>query len=624
MSAPRYEITKFFGQSGSKYFTQDAHAVVAVYRLGTPVSYDRSEEKSVSTQPTDGISARSDGPDLLLIHDDIISVTVDRPKSNHVKTAEVRVKGKTSRILRDVLSGDWIMIWLLPNKPRFDDLLTRINKKDACNNPEDGLRMVGRVHQVRKKLDTLTNGMKEVSYSIQAVGFSEFDSTLYYDMAIATNDLLQASVGGWLARIGVDAEALFAQLGKDRKDNCGPILEKLLDIVLGRGVSKEINPGTEEGLVAAAGAGAGPTAPNAYIIPGVIGKLLGIDNSNSVMSFADILTPLFGIQKYGHGTNDLSAFDPDVDDVTGTFLPIFPQLINTPFWEVLQHFLNPSVNEMYTCLRHTEDGGVLPHLIVRQIPFTTDAFDAKRTKHTAQARGIGRREGPGAVNGEDPDPPLPPASSSSIKVTKFSSLPRWVVPSTLVISADIGRSDATRTNLVHVYGSALTMAANNSVTNQLVEAPPIRDDLDIQRSGPRPLIQTVECAVDSQHDAEARRWMELIADFTMGSQLTLNGIFECIGLPGPICEGDNIEIDNMIYHIESLADQYTIAGDGKKRWRTLVRVTNGVLAKAGPNGTSYYAIDDLEELTFDKSDPGETHIGKHDVKPSGEFQLIED
>jgi hypothetical protein len=61
-------------------------------------------------------------------------------------------------------------------------------------------------------------------------------------------------------------------------------------------------------------------------------------------------------------------------ELLGTFLPVMPELTNKPLWSVLQQFLNPTVNEMYTCLRVNKDNRVVPTLVVRQIPFTTEAF----------------------------------------------------------------------------------------------------------------------------------------------------------------------------------------------------------------------------------------------------------
>lgn len=544
-TAPRYDLSKFLPSASPRYAAQDAHALLAIAGLDIPVTYDRDQKASVDGSPSDGVALR--GGKLVLVHDGIVRADVMRDKSSHVKHATVTVTGGARDLLRDVHPGDWAMLWLMPDRPTFDDVLDRVKKGDPANKPGDGLRMVARVQSVRAR-GTIQNGIKSISYTIQLAGFAEFDSQLYYDLNLATNDVLQAKVGGWLTRVGVDADDWFARHATDdRADNINTILPDLLELVLGRGVSQDLNSAAQANLAGAFGAGAEGGAPNAYACPTIIAKLLGVDPGGGVVAYAELLSAQVGLQSYDSG-NDLKAMIPNLsDDLQGAFYPFFPQMINTPFWSVLGQFLNPSINEMYTALKlaDTDDGpGVYPAFVVRQIPFTTQAY------------------------------------GGDAKATPFLSVPRWVVPSSLMLDYDLGRSDATRVNMVHVYASALQFAGANSQSKQMVENPIIHDDLDIQRSGPRPLMLTVECAIDDNKSAAAGKWSELIADWSMGQHLTMNGTIQFVGLPGPMPEGDNVEIDGMVFHLEGIVDTYHVQPDGKKFWRTLLKVTNGVLAEA--------------------------------------------
>jgi hypothetical protein len=64
----------------------------------------------------------------------------------------------------------------------------------------------------------------------------------------------------------------------------------------------------------------------------------------------------------------------------------------------------------------------------------------------------------------------------------------------------------------------------------------------------------------------------------MGSQYTLNGTINCFGIQSPICEGDNLEFDGVVFHIESVAHQFAMSPDGHKSWTTRLELTNGMRA----------------------------------------------
>jgi hypothetical protein len=248
-----------------------------------------------------------------------------------------------------------------------------------------------------------------------------------------------------------------------------------------------------------------------------------------------------------------------------------PNFTNQPLWSVLQQFLNPTINEMYTCLRINPQGIVVPTMVVRQIPFTTEAFDA-----TIQSTII-----PFA------------ASTSTPLVTKFLALPRWRLHSAMVDHIDIGRSNATRTNFVHILGQDATSYEQNTFSNQLVNNKPIRDDLDIQRSGLRPYMTTVAAVNKDNVGNTPSIWMALVADRMIGSQYTLNGTISSVGIRAPIAEGDNLEFDGVVYHIESVTHHASIGGNGERSFTTTLTLTNGIRSDGvtdtgpqGPPGTS--------------------------------------
>jgi hypothetical protein len=534
----------------------------------------------------------------------------------------------------------------------FDNLLARIHAADPskpCNHFNDGLKFVGRVDSIRKRqhLDRST-GIKTVSISLNAVGFRELDTQFFYDQNLADSDALSGSLGSWLAKIGLDLEKLFeVDIRKGQKNNSRALITSLVDLIVGKGISKNVNQansalqaqnsGVGGSLQAGTGAGATSTgeAAFAYLVPRVVGALLGISGpskSGGIMSYADILTTLMGVQTYsdsGSTAEPAGVFMPKVDsastkarlftgdELLGTFIPVMPEFTNRPLWSVLQQFLNPAVNEMYTALRVNSAGVVMPTMVVRQIPFTTEVY------HTPEIAG-----------------PLLPGEQreESFKVTRFLTLPRWRVHPTMINDVDIGRSDATRINFVHVYGQDANSAQQVSITEQLVQNPPVRDDVDIQRSGLRSYMTTIACATRDQVGRAPTAWISLIADRYIGSQYTFNGTLSSVGIQAPIAEGDNLEWDSIVYHIESVSHHCGIDGNGNKSFTTTLTVTNGMRSDgttdtgngnrgSGTGSTPIYAgllptdlltydpgvtVDDV----FDRTDPDTARADRDDLPES--------
>jgi hypothetical protein len=71
----------------------------------------------------------------------------------------------------------------------------------------------------------------------------------------------------------------------------------------------------------------------------------------------------------------------------------------------------------------------------------------------------------------------------------------------------------------------------------------------------------------------------------IGSQYTLNGTIQSIGIYAPICEGDNTEWDNVVYHIESVTHNVAISEAGARVFTTTLSLCNG-LRSDGVSDTS--------------------------------------
>jgi hypothetical protein len=569
----RYDLVQEFGaDTDPDLLSVSPHWVLAVVRFFQPLTFSRAlllgGQNSISYDQDNGTIAKT--KQIMVIDSDCVQLSVSTSKDSHVSSMNaVLMPGKN--YLAEVFPTDWIMAWIVNSEAKAKDLKARIKRLDPCNLFDDGLKFIGRVQSVRKSLNIESgSGYKTMRYQVQALGGKEFDSSIFYDQQLGEE---QSSLGQYLARFNIGISDIFnaasdaSSRGKGGIDS-NKVIPTLLKLMLGDGIPpRAASPG---GLQIAEGLTSVDEAQYAYAVPVEIGKLLGRDapsKQSGVLSYADLFELLIGLQKYSFSAgNGLNVFIPDglsqpglipddirADDVPGgsrrvtpfplkgEFQPRPVPLVNTPVWSLLDQFLNPAVNEMYYTLRVNPEGKVVPTLVVRQLPFSTPmAVD---------------------VMGSD--------------VTGFLELPRWVVHPILVESFDVGRSDATHFNFIHIYGQASAEMSGLGITEQIIRNPPIRDEQDIKRNGIHPYMETVSCSIDDTVNGP-KVWMSIVSDFLMGQQLTLNGSIAMRGIQSPICPGDNIEFDGTVYHIESVAHLCSIGPTGNKSFTTALALTHGI------------------------------------------------
>lgn len=580
------------GLNATEVHTDGPYWVVAVCRLGLPLSFSRKTMTSVTRDLTEGFRPIDSAKRLLTITDDILSINVSSSKKSVTSSMSLLLAHSATNYLIEVLPGDHVFGWIVSNDSDYRSLLARLESGEPCNKFSDGLKFVGRIFSVRKAVKVQAGiGTKTVNYTVQCTGFSELETSMYYDHGVASHDALAKDIVNWFTRLGISYAELFQTSTENgvEQGNVNKLIPVFIDLILGRGPSKlgKITVEVEDGKTVDAMPSVNE-APFAYLIPVQVGQLLGRKHgskADNVMSYADILELLIGTQEYGFQhdfthdeTQDTSTdtfVESDKDNhhvfipalkvnvpgrrvtnkpMLGTFLPNMPEFTNMPLWQVLKRYLNPTINEMYSTLRVNPEGNVMPTIVVRQIPFTTEAYtpDAKVSTRSSNV------------------------SDTNASYTKFLSLPRWKIPAAMVNQVDVGRSDATNFNFVHIYGqSSLLTDGNNPIQNQIAENPPIIDSLSVCRSGLKPYSTTVETWVDQQVGKAPGTWMRLVADFVMGSHLTLNGTLTCLGIQSPIAVGDCISFDGVVYMIESVSHTAGMFG-GNKSWTTSLSLTNGM------------------------------------------------
>jgi hypothetical protein len=609
----QYDVSLDYAKDGGLDFSSSPDWCLAVFRLSRPISYSRKETASFGPVISGGM-LRKEKP--LIIRSDCLHVSVSGSKNSSTKTLNCTLKGTTNYLSANtILNGDWILGWMHTSPGDTDEIVKALQAGEPANDFKSGLKFIGRVHSIRKhRSSSIITGAKTVVYTLQAIGFEELSTIFFYDPALATLDETK-DIWRFLAQIGLDAFQYLSAVHKEAgiiQDNAEDFFDKFLDIVVGKGTKSIPDAGHDlYGHKLSISPQEQLGAPYSYLIPLSVATTLGrttaderkgANNGHSCYGYADVLTTLTGVQKYQPEDPEPAhkGFVPEIDytsspqanrlrcpeRIKGTYIPIEPVFINSPLWTILNQFKNPTVNEMYTCIKPNLAGDLMPTIVFRQIPFSSESIE------------------------EDPEMPL----------TRFLSLPRWIIPEALIVDEDIGRSNATHFNFIHVYGqlSPYQQKQQWAITDQMTRNAPIIDTVNVASYGFRPYMSTVACTITDATRADGvRTWMEAIADWTIGSEHTLNGVINCKGIQAPIAEGDNIELNGVAYHIEGITHTCSMNGDNKT-FNTTISISNGMpidqssatfdaphYAGFGPQPESTILGEDMGDDTFDtKTNPG--------------------
>ncbi len=621
MPAPIYNLINDFIVNPIKdneSISVDPYWIVYVVSLKDPLTFSRKDKKSKSSLDYSD-STRSD---RLLITSDCLNLTIGNAKSSHTKSLSATLIESDTNYLAAILPGDWIAAWMVNSKDDYNRVVAQIRDNKKANSFGDGLKFLGRVDSIRKQLQ-IDGGIKRVEYQLSAFGFKELDSMIFYDIKLAESSVLSKSLPDVLAKIGLEINDIMrVNSKKELEDNVHVYIPRLFELLLGKGAKKTLNNDLIPALSGLVEQDTGE-APGAYTVPNYIGQILEKNKTSKkfdLLAFSDIMELVTGVQKYENfsqktdlginlqmASTNGTAMNPTIKELfghtkytgepmLGAFLLNPLNICNQPVWNVLSQYLNPAINEMFTCMRANQDGDIVPTIVVRQKPFTTPVFAKLNSDKIGQKDDVE----PVASLGDTTSVKSNQIMQGNVKlpVTEFHNLPRWSIDKTLVKFYNIGRSDTTRVNFVHVYGmeGQMTADAQWDTSKQLALNPPITDNLDISRNGLRTYMDTTSCLPINQAGKVPSQWMALIADRLIGSQLTLNGHISLVGIQAPICEGDNVQFGEDIFHIESVTHSCSInPANGTKSFGTSLTLTNGV--KAG-NSDSEFSDTDISKSFY--------------------------
>lgn len=649
MAAPRYTLN--FGSrdkdTDETYISQrNPSYVVAFIRFKEPCAMQAGSKQDAFL--TD---------DLLVVESDCVQITTSSPKGSFAKTASLQMKLGEIWYQNAVSNGDWVFIWMVNSQQDAEVILNTLLKKGAgtyknndsriLNDFHSGLKFMGRVIGLSNVTAIQTqSGQYSLGQTVNCQAFLEMANSVYYTYiakALMANDnnsqqgqtdasltVTQQNLSSIAAQNNAQGNGMDTAL-KDIADKFLQISEKskgfstpdeIIGIlfVLIMGVEKEksvVNVLSSSGLDGSFG--------DAIGVPKEVAQFLGRKDKTKLWQLYNVI---LGMQSYSTGgTQTWQQFSPDLDDnskkqsnsvfyrtpnpTKGSVpLQVPPIWDNNNLWSVMSNYLNPVVNEMYTCLRVNKDGKIMPTLIVREKPFSTGLFkylegkasqfkkdQVPQQQNSKQYNQLKKAVSDTAKNNDG-------LKQNELKVVEeylgkdyskrsfYGNLPRWVVPTNMVKSVNLNLDENRRVNFVQVWGrsSAVEFIQGNTYdqesfkVGQYLAKNFVADEADIARSGLRADIQETPYDIPlDQGGSLANVFARMRADWLFNGHMKPFGTLSLYGVQEPICEGDNLEYEGIVFHITAVSHTTTIAPNGVKTFDTVVQVENGILAESLEN-----------------------------------------
>lgn len=525
---------------------------------------------------------RSHGPNPnevsnpLIVENDCVSVSTVDDKATLTPSCSITLVETTINYETAIAPGDFVFINMVNWEQDAARIVDNASKLKPINGADDGFKGMYKVQSVRSTVNVdPSSGIKTVIYKIDGFAFTEFNNTLYFNPNLINQKNLQ-NVGLFIADVAPAWASFVSRNGK-------PFVQEVLSFLIQNFIGSSKNPAAQKvnGLV---------VSNNVHFtMPTSIGRLLGVTASNepnaqdflSVTAAKDVYRYLFGVQQYNSNPNQNLNYGMNPSnigkspyggfDYTNVFCAgntlLKPEYWNqVKLWSAMQEYTNSPLNELYTCFKIDLNNRVMPTVVFRQIPFTSEDFNGEF----------------GRFNTKN-------VTASNVQVTKFLSLPRWKLDSAFVLNFDLGRDEAARINFVQYYAKSNFSKNGAEIAGEIVSVNYVFDKDDVARSGLRPYI--VQNQFDDLPDSlvvAAPVWARILGDAVMGGHLKMNGTINCIGIVDSISVGDNLEFNDVVYHIEQVNHSCNISpADGIKSFRTSIKVSHGVSVFSSAVGTKY-------------------------------------
>lgn len=532
-------------------------------------------------------SAPQEIRDPLVVENDCIEVNVSSNKGTLTPNFSAVLKVTDVNYSTAVHPGDFCFVNMLNWETEGQkvtgsrDVARAAAGLKPINEYSYGFKGFFKVQSVRKSLQTDPGtGTKTLIVRIDGFGFTEFNNTIYFNPNLINEKALQ-NFGLYISDIAAGWANWVTQItNKPIQNTLAFLIHNLI------GNSRNPSATTVDGLV---------RSPNDhFLIPQGVGRLMGVVNDDQfdsskwrtqTVGVKDVYSYMFGLQKYSgsaQGTDAASAskgLNPSNLKATqeyGNFyytsIPCAGKSVlkaeywnQVKLWSILNQYTNAPLNELYTCFKVNPNGRVMPFVVFRQIPFTSDDFAKRKVQKSTDS------------------------SAANIQTTRFLTLPRWKIDPAMVLSFDLGVDEAARVNFVQYYAKSTISDKGIDIAQETALGNYVYDKDDISRSGLRPYIvqnQFADLTESVVHEAPV--WARILGDAVIGGHLKHNGTLVCIGIVDPIAVGENLEFDGVVYHIEQVTHTCSInPSTGTKSFRTILSVSHGVSVQSDEKGNLY-------------------------------------
>ena len=363
---------------------------------------------------------------------------------------------------------------------------------------------------------------------------------------------------------------------------------------------------------------------------GIPKELAAILRKPKAVKLWQLYTVILGLQKYVTSTNvnkPWESFFPILDDASSKFtdavfyrttiytkgfvpFSIPPVWDNNSLWNILNQFLNPVVNELYVALKINKDNKIMPTMVVREQPYSTDLYDYLilqapkfKLKYKGGKLSSSEKLAASANKSEETEKNaflqdrmlyVDPKGAQVLRDLKertfYNNIPRWAIDESMIRSYSASCSEQRRVNFVQVWGrsraaelsGAKGFNAEEFKFNSFKAGNYVADEVDISRHGLRANIS--ETVFDKYFGENAGslapQLSRMRADWLFNGHLKLYGSITMNGITEPICEGDNIEFKGLLFHIENISHSGNISGNGQKEFTTVATISNGILSNS--------------------------------------------
>jgi hypothetical protein len=510
----------------------------------------------------------------IVVENDCVSISVTTKKGVLTPSMSAILVVTDVNYETQVAPGDFVLVNMLNWDVDARRVADAARAQQPINGVHDGFKGIFKVQGVRRSIvSDPETGVRTLRIRIDGFAFTEFNNTIYFNPYILdptqdpNNQLLFASY------VGTDWKLLINRKGLTDVQN---IIAVLTQSFIGNGISD--NGQYVQGNL---------RSPNIHFyMPTLVGKLLGVPN---VTAAKDIYNYIFGIQQYAGGSVNAALstgmnpiglsspfgrfyYTPTPCEGNSLLKPEYWNQVKT--WSILNQYTNSPLNELYTCFRVSPNNRVMPTVVFRQIPFTNEDY----------ASTILTNASPDVKN-----------LFATITVTRFLTLPRWKIDTSLILEADIGRDESARINFVQYYGRSTLGAEGADISFETAAGNYLFDIDDVQRSGLRPYVITTQFddPTDVKPTFRSPIWAKILGDCLIGGHLKTNGTVVTAGIVPPIAIGDNLQIGGTVYHIEQVMHSCNYNGiTGERTFRTTLSLSNGISTSSTANGTRYPEMTD--------------------------------